>query len=204
MLETVQACKKFNIAAGAHPGLPDVQGFGRREMRLTPEEHTTNIIYQVGALSAFLEREGMKLSHVKPHGVLYGMCCRDLDIARAVMAGVPKGTPVMGLPGTAMEIAANEAGLPFWAEFFADVKYNSQGTLFIERKKSPWDLNDVKVHVTQQVEESSVTSVDGKNVTFDLKDYPVTICCHSDSPGCVDIVKATRHVVDTFNTKMGF
>lgn len=204
MLQTVRACKKFNVAAGAHPGLPDIQGFGRREMRLTLEEHTANIIYQVGALKAFLEHEGMKLSHVKPHGALYGMCCRDLDIARAVMAGVPKGTPVIGLPGTAMEVAAKEAGLPFWAEFFADLKYNSQGMLVIERKKRTWDLDELKAHVTQQVEESSVTSVDGEKVTFDLKEYPITICCHSDSPGCVDIVKATKDVVDTFNEKMGY
>lgn len=204
MARTVRACKQYNIKAGAHPGLPDLQGFGRRELVLSPEEHTANIVYQVGALKAFLEREGMSLSHVKPHGMLYGLCCRDPDVARAVMAGIPKNVPVIGLPGTYMETAAREAGLTFWAEFFADVRYNSDGKLVIERKRLPWELEDVRKHVSQQVEESSVTSVDGEMVTFDLKDNPVTICCHSDSPDCVGIVKTTREVVNAFNAKMGY
>lgn len=204
MSRTVAACKKYNIATGAHPGLPDIHGFGRRELSLTLEEHTANIVYQVGALKAFLDREGLPLHHVKPHGMLYGLCCRDLDIARAVMAGIPEGIPVIGLPGTHMETAAREAGVPFWAEFFADVRYNDQGTLVIERKKTPWVMDDVKRHVSQQVESGSVTSVDGKVVQFDLKDNPITICCHSDSPAAVEIVKATREVVDAFNAKMGY
>lgn len=204
MSRTVKACKKYNIATGAHPGLPDIQGFGRRELVLTPEEHTANIIYQVGALKAFLDREGMQLHHVKPHGMLYGLCCRDLDTARAVMAGIPRGVPVIGLPGTHMETAAREAGLVFWAEFFADVRYNNNGTLVIERKRLPWVLDDVKKHVEQQVGDSSVTSVEGKLVPFDLQDYPVTICCHSDSPDCVEIVKVARGVVDEFNARMGY
>lgn len=204
MARTVQACKKYNIATGAHPGLPDLQGFGRRELVLTPEEHTANIIYQVGALKGFLEREGMELHHVKPHGMLYGLCCRDINIARAVMAGIPRDVPVIGLPGTCMETAAREAGMVFWAEFFADVRYNNDGTLVIERTRLPWALDDVKKHVSQQVEDSSVKSVEGKVVPFDLKDNPVTICCHSDSPDCVGIVKVTREVVDQFNTTRGY
>lgn len=204
MARTVRACKEHNIATGAHPGLPDIHGFGRRELVLTAEEHTANIVYQVGALKAFLEREGMELHHVKPHGMLYGLCCRDIEIARAVMAGIPRGVPVIGLPGTHMETAAREAGLPFWAEFFADVRYNNEGTLVIERKRLPWVMDDVKKHVTQQVEDGSVTSVEGKVVSFDLKDNPVTICCHSDSPDSVGIVKATREVVDRFNSTMGY
>lgn len=204
MSRTVQACKKHNIATGAHPGLPDIQGFGRRELVLSPEEHTANIVYQVGALKAFLDREGMEMHHVKPHGMLYGLCCKDINVARAVMAGIPRGVPVIGLAGTHMETAALEAGLVFWAELFADVRYNNEGSLFIERKKQPWVVEDVKKHISQQIEESSVTSVDGKVVPFNLKDYPITICCHSDSPGCVDIVKATRAVVDQFNANMGY
>ncbi len=204
MSEAVALCKKHGIKAGAHPGLPDVQGFGRREMKLTPEEHTANIIYQVGALKAFLDRENVPLHHVKPHGILYGMMCRDLEVARAVMAGVPKGIPVIGLAGTYMEQAANELGIKFWAELFGDVNYRNDGSLVIDRKKKPWKIEDVKRHVAQQVEESSATSVDGKVVEFPLKEYPITICCHSDSPGCVEIVKATREVVDKFNKAQGF
>ena len=135
MHETVRACKSRNIKIGAHPGLPDIQGFGRREMKLSPEEHTANIVYQVGALKGFLDAEGVKLNHVKPHGVLYGMMCRDFDVAAAVMKGIPKGVPVFGLAGTNMEKAAKEMGVEFCAEMYGDVKYSADGMLVIDRVK---------------------------------------------------------------------
>ncbi|KAL4950009.1 hypothetical protein BDW69DRAFT_187768 [Aspergillus filifer] len=204
MQETVRNCKAHNILMGAHPGLPDIQGFGRREMKLSPEELTAITIYQVGALQAFLDREGVPLNHVKPHGVLYGMMCRDYEVAKAVMQGIPKGTPVFGLPGTNMEKAANDLGLEFRAEFYGDVKYDSKGMLVIDRKKKPWDLADVEKHVRQQLEDQSVTSVDGTVVPLPIKDYQVSICCHSDSPGCVEIMKTTKRVADEFNKKYGF
>lgn len=135
MQQTVATCKKHNIAIGAHPGLPDVQGFGRREMKLSPEELTAMVRYQVGALKAFLDTEGLPLHHVKPHGVLYGMMYRDKETCRAVYEGVPKGVPVFGLAGTIHEEVAKELGLPFVAELYGDVKYNADRTLVIDRKK---------------------------------------------------------------------
>ncbi|KAI9737372.1 MAG: hypothetical protein M1834_009526 [Cirrosporium novae-zelandiae] len=147
--------------------------------------------------------EGVAKSTV---GILYGMMCRDYEVAEAVMRGIPKGVPVFGLAGTNMETAANNLGIKFFAgnqclEFYGDVKYTNEGTLIIDRKKKPWVLEDVKKHVSQQIETQSVTSVDGQIVQLPVKDYPTTICCHSDSPGCLDIVKATREVVDAFNAK---
>ena len=174
-------------------------GFGRREIQLEPEEFTANTIYQVGALKAFLDREGVPLHHVKPHGKLYGMMCRDYDIAKAVMEGIPKGVPVFGLAGTNMEKAANDLGIPFWAEFYGDVKYNSDGMLVIDKKKKPWDLEDVRKHVSDQLNTQSVTAVDGTTVQLPVKDYPISICCHSDSPGCMGIIKTTKEVIDQFN-----
>ena len=100
MASTVRLCKAHNVKIGAHPGLPDLQGFGRREMKLSPEELTAITVYQVGALRGFLDMEGLQLNHVKPHGVLYGMMCRDFEVAAAVMKGIPKGVPVFGLAGT--------------------------------------------------------------------------------------------------------
>ncbi|MCJ1304485.1 hypothetical protein MMC08_007297 [Hypocenomyce scalaris] len=135
MMETVRNCKLHKVKIGAHPGLPDLQGFGRREMKLQPEELTAITIYQVGALKGFLDREGLPLHHVKPHGVLYGMMCRDYEVAKAVMAGVPQGIPLFGLAGTNMEKAANDLGVPFWAEMYGDVKYSADGMLVIDRKK---------------------------------------------------------------------
>lgn len=135
MMDTVRLCKSHGVQVGAHPGLPDLQGFGRREMKLQPEELTAITVYQVGALKGFLDRENVPLSHVKPHGVLYGMMCRDYEVAAAVWRGVPKGVPVFGLAGTNMEKAANDLGIEFWAEMYADVKYNTDGMLVIDRIK---------------------------------------------------------------------
>ena len=204
MAETVALCKQHGVKIGAHPGLPDIQGFGRREMKLSPEEHTANIVYQVGALQGFLAREGVELHHVKPHGILYGMMIRDIEVARAVYAGIPKGLPVFGLAGTVMEQAAEEAGLVFWAEYYGDVRYRADASLVIDRKKKPWKIEDVKAHVRQQFNDSQATAVSGEVVDLPVKDYPVTICCHSDSPGCIEIVKATKEVVDEFNASKGF
>lgn len=194
MQETVRNCKAHNVLMGAHPGLPDLQGFGRREMKLSPEELTAITIYQVGALQAFLARENVPLNHVKPHGVLYGMMCRDYEVAKAVMQGIPAGVPVFGLAGTQMERAANDLGVPFCAELYGDVKYNAQGMLVIDRKKKPWDLGDAERHMRQQIEQQSVTAVDGTVVQLGLKNYPLSMCCHSDSPGCLDIEIGRVHV----------
>ena len=166
---------------------------------MSPEELTANTIYQVGALRGFLDVEGLPLHHVKPHGMLYGMMCRDYETARAVMEGIPKGVPVFGLAGTQMEKAANDLGIPFWAEMYGDVKYSKDGMLVIDRKKKPWAREDVRKHVDQQINEQSATAMDGSVVQLPVKDYPISICCHSDSPGCLDIIKTTREVIDAFN-----
>ncbi|KAL8709574.1 MAG: hypothetical protein Q9220_005666 [cf. Caloplaca sp. 1 TL-2023] len=204
MSSTVAACKTHNILVGAHPGLPDLQGFGRREMKLSPEELTAITTYQVGALKGFLDAQGMRLNHVKPHGVLYGMMCRDIEVARAVMRGVPADVPVFGLAGTKMEEAAIAEKRIFHAEMYGDVKYSADGMLVIDRIKKPWKTEDVKRHVTQQLTTQSVTATDGSTVQLPVKDYPLSLCCHSDSPGCVEIVQTARAVADKFNKDHGF
>ena len=104
MMETVRLCKEHNVRIGAHPGLPDLQGFGRREMKLQPEELTAITIYQVGSLKGFLDREGLLMNHVKPHGTLYGMMCRDVRTFLAHYFFIPAGREprniVSGLPGS--------------------------------------------------------------------------------------------------------
>jgi lactam utilization protein B len=157
----------------------------------------------VGALKGFLDHEGLSLHHVKPHGILYGMMCHDYEVAKAVMLGIPKGVPVFGLAGTNMEKAANDLDIPFWAEMYGDVKYSPDAMLVIDRKKKAWDLEDVREHVTQQLETQSVVATDGSTVQLPVKDYPISVCCHSDSPGCVGIIKTTREVVDKFNKDHG-
>ena len=121
-----------------------------------------------------------------------------------------------------MERAANDLGITFWAEMYGDVKYSADGMLVIDRKKKsvgstsasrwwrladyrnrPWKIEDVENHVTQQLTTESVTAVDGSNVQLPVKDYPISLCCHSDSPGCIDIIKTTKAVIDKFNTEHG-
>lgn len=203
MQKTVRLCKQHNIAVGAHPGYPDILGFGRREIAMDADELTAMVTYQVGALKGFLDREGVPLHHVKVHGKLYGVCCRDYDVALAVFKGVPPGTPVFGLAGTQMEKAAKELDLPFWAEMYGDVKYSSDGMLVIDRVKKAWKTEDVRQHVEMQLNSQSVRATDGSVVKLPLGDSPVSICCHSDSPGCLDIVGEVRKVVNEFNEKHG-
>jgi UPF0271 protein len=112
MAHTVRLAKQHHVSVGAHPSLPDLQGFGRREMKMRPEELTDSIIYQVGALKGFLQREGMELFHVKPHGSLYGMAARSEEVAKAV-ANAAKifNVPVLGMAGTMHEKVYTAEGL---------------------------------------------------------------------------------------------
>lgn len=201
MSDTVKACKKHNILIGAHPGFPDIQGFGRRQMIFTPDELTAMVRYQVGALKGFLDAEGVELNHVKPHGILYAMMYKDKETCRAVYAGVPKGIKVFGLAGTYHEEVAKELDLPFVAELYGDVKYNSDKTLVIDRKKKPWTPEETKKHIKAQVENSSVTAVTGEEIELPIGDHEVSLCCHSDSPGAVNIITTARKMVDEFNAK---
>ncbi|KAL8919968.1 MAG: hypothetical protein Q9208_006536 [Pyrenodesmia sp. 3 TL-2023] len=99
---------------------------------------------------------------------------------------------------------AREEGREFWAEMYADVQYNGDGMLVIDRVKKPWKNEDVEKHVTQQLTTQSVTATDGNTVRLPVKDHPLSLCCHSDSPGCGEIVKTARTVVDKFNKEHGY
>lgn len=136
MQKTVAACHKAGVMVGAHPGFPDLQGFGRRQMKLTAEEHTANIIYQVGALKGFLEAEGMELHHIKAHGSLYNMSYRDEEIARAVYKGIKyfHGIKAFGLAGSWHEKMAFEMNIPFVSIINGDLNYDRQGHTIIEQK----------------------------------------------------------------------
>ena len=129
---------------------------------------------------------------------------RDREVCRAVYSAVPKGIPVFGLAGTIQEEVAKELGLPFVAELYGDVKYSKDGKLVIDRKKKAWTSEETKKHISSQVENSSVTAVTGEEVDLPVGDHDVSLCCHSDSPGAVQIVTAARQIVDEFNKKMGY
>lgn len=186
MRETVALARDQGVKAGAHPGLPDLWGFGRRTMAMDASDVDGLITYQVGALRGFLDAVDLPLHHVKPHGSLYGMTSRDPDLARAAAEVAARNdTALMGLADTHHEEAADQAGVAFIAEVFADLDYDDDGSLIISRTHGPLDLQVVARRVRQFVQDQTVTTVGGAElpVSFD------TICFHSDTPGATDLAK---------------
>ena len=132
MQKSVLLCKKYGVQVGAHPGLPDLQGFGRRKMAISPAEAEADVIYQIGALKAFCDAAGVPLHHVKPHGALYNMAAKDPELAAAICRAVKAAAPeamLLALSGSEMIKAAQALGLRVCSEVFADRGYQPDGTL---------------------------------------------------------------------------
>jgi 5-oxoprolinase (ATP-hydrolysing) subunit A len=192
MARTVLLAKKHNVRVGAHPSLPDLQGFGRREMKMRPEELTDCIVYQVGALKGFLEREGMELFHVKPHGSLYGMAARSPEVAKAVAAAVKVfRVPVMGMFGTMHERVYTAEGLEFISEYYADLDYDDEGMVIITREHKAFDPKGAAERALRAVREGTAMSVNGKEV----KVRADCICVHSDTPNATAVAHAVKTAV---------
>lgn len=195
MRSTVRLAKKHGVKVGAHPSLPDLQGFGRREMKISREELANCIIYQVGALTGFLAAEGMTLNHIKPHGSLYGMAARMEEMAHAVCdaADVFK-VPLMGMINTCHEKVYPARGHKFIAEFYADLDYNDQGGLIITREHDAKDAAEAAAKCVRAIREGKVKSVGGKDIAVRAD----AICVHSDTPNAVEIAQAVREAVKPF------
>lgn len=213
MNKTVALAKSNNVLAGAHPSLPDLQGFGRREMAIEPDELESCFIYQVGALDGFLKRYGLPMNHIKPHGSVYGQTARSIDLARAVVgvtkifkssAASAQGVAFMGLAGTAHQQAAEELGVPFIAEWFADLDYSDEGKLLITKKHDPVPIEVVRQRVTNLLKLHKVSTVGGKLLDLGANIAEVSICCHSDTPGAVEIARAVKALVDESNNDAGY
>lgn len=193
MRSTVELARKNNVKIGAHFSLPDLAGFGRREMKIGREEMANIILYQIGALKGFLDAGGVALSHLKPHGALYGMAARMEHIAHAVAdAAEVYGVPVLGLAGTQHEMVYKERGIPFSAEFFADLEYDDNGSLIITRSHGEVDPGYAASRVIDAMRNGKVDSVNGKSLPVRAD----TICVHSDTPNAIDIAKAVNAAVN--------
>lgn len=189
MRETVRLAKANGVKVGAHPSLPDLQGFGRREMKIDREELANCVLYQIGALKGFLDAEGMALNHIKPHGSLYGMASRDPEIAHAICdAADVYGVPLMGLSGTLHETIYAERGHTFLAEFFADLDYTDEGKLIITREHPAMDAAKCAEATRRAVVDGLLTTISGR--TLPVK--AATICVHSDTPNAIEITEAVR------------
>jgi 5-oxoprolinase (ATP-hydrolysing) subunit A len=186
---TVRLAKQHNVKVGAHPSLPDLQGFGRREMKMRPEELTNCIIYQVGALKGFLEREGMQLFHIKPHGSLYGMAARSQEVAKAVAdAAKVFNVPVMGMVGTLHERVYTTEGLDLISEYYADLDYDDDGMVIITREHHAFDPKRAAERALRAVREGVAVSVNGKDVQVRAD----CICVHSDTPNAIELARAVK------------
>ena len=192
---TVRLAKQHGVKVGAHPSLPDLQGFGRREMKLRPEELVANIIYQVGALKGFLEAEGMALNHIKPHGALYGMAARDEAVAHAVCdAADVFGVPLFGMTGTQHETVYTARGIPFVAELYADLDYNQDGSLIITREHHAVDPGAAAAKVLKALRDGKVASVQGPDFGLRVD----SVCVHSDTPNAVAVAQSVQGAVAAY------
>lgn len=198
MAGTVALAKRHGVAVGAHPSYPDLQGFGRRVMEVDPEELTHAVLYQVGALRAFLDAEGMELSHVKAHGALYGRATGDGAVADAIAAAAAVfGVPVMGMAGTEHERAAHDAGLEFVAEYYADLEYDDDGSLIITRKHVAYDAQKVVARLRRVLEDGVAETASGGEVPMRAD----CVCVHSDTPGAAELAAAVAEVLQSSTTR---
>lgn len=187
MRATVELAVRHDVRIGAHVALPDLAGFGRREMKIEEEEMLNIILYQIGALDAFCKQAGTRLSHIKPHGALYGMAARQEPIARAVArASVIYDLPVMGIAGTLHETVYGAEAAGFIAEFFADLDYSDEGALIITREHAAVDPALAAERARRAVEEGTLVTVGGKSLPVRAE----TVCIHSDTPNSEDIAQA--------------
>lgn len=187
MRKTVALAKRHGVKVGAHPSLPDLQGFGRREMKLERGELAATLIYQVGALSGFLREAGLPLNHIKPHGVLYGMAARDEETAHAICdAAEIFQVPLFGMINTCHEKVYKARGIPFVAEFYVDLDYAGDGRLIITREHEAKDPQQAAARTLRAIEEGVVKTLDGNDIPVGSE----SVCVHSDTPGAVDVAKA--------------
>ncbi len=189
MRATVRLAKAHKVRVGAHPSLPDRQGFGRREMKIGRDELANCLIYQIGALKGFLEAEDMPLHHIKPHGSLYGMAARDPEVANAICdaADVFK-TPILGMINTEHERVYTARGHRFIAEFYVDLDYTDDGGLIITREHDPVEPAVAADRAVRALKEGVVRSLGGKDVPVRAE----TICVHSDTPGAHVLVQTVH------------
>ena len=197
MEKTVAACKAAGVAVGAHPGFPDLVGFGRRNMKVSAEELKAMIMYQVGALKAFCVAAGVPLQHVKPHGAMYNMAGKDAALAHAICEGIYEVNPdliLLGLAGSQLILAAQDTGLKVAREVFADRAYEEDGSLVARTKQGAMitDEDEAIARVISMVKNGTVTAITGKEIEVQAD----SICVHGDGPKALAFVQKIRTALE--------
>jgi len=191
--QTIRMAKAHGVAVGAHPGFPDLVGFGRRELNVTPAEAEDMVLYQVSAVAGIAAAEGVRIQHVKPHGALFNMAVRNAELSAAIARGVAAfdaSLILFGLPGSEILVAGRAAGLRVAAEVFADRAYEPDGSLASRRKPGSviHDADAVVARAVRMVTDQTVVATDGSVVRLQAD----TICVHGDTPGSDDLAAKIR------------
>jgi UPF0271 protein len=197
MRQTVRLAREAGVAVGAHPGLPDLAGFGRRVMAVSPQEVEDFVLYQVGALAAVAAAEGVRLQHVKAHGALYNMAVRDRPLADAIaraVASIDRSLILFGLPATELVRAGEAAGLRVAAEGFADRAYESDGSLTPRTRPGAviHGAQEAIARAVRMAREGLVRATDGQDVPMRIE----TICTHGDTPDSHELTRALRAALE--------
>ena len=193
MSDTVSMEAQCGVGIGAHPGFPDLMGFGRRNMSVTPAEAKAYVTYQLGALYGFCRSHNVSIQHVKPHGALYNMAGKDYALAKAICEAIYEFDPeiiLLGLTGSEMINAANDIGLACANEFFADRAYEEDGSL-VNRRKEGAMITDEQLaieRVVRVIKEQKVTAITGKDISLKID----SICVHGDGAKALEFVKMIR------------
>ncbi len=197
MLQTACMAKARGVALGAHPGFPDIQGFGRRRMLdISPQELTAMVTYQIGAMQAIATLAGHRVTHVKAHGALSNMACDNLEMASAIakaIRAVDGSLVFVVLPQTMLEQAGEAAGLSLAREVFADRAYDDDYRL-VSRAKPGSVLHDpalVAARVLDMVKNQAITAASGKKLPVSVD----TICIHGDTPGALSMAQAVHKLL---------
>lgn len=198
MRATIALAKAKGVAIGAHPGFQDLVGFGRREIKATPREVEDLVLYQVAALAGMAAAQGVKLQHVKAHGALYNMACRDRALADAIakaVAALDRSLILLGLPNSELIRAGQAAGLAVAAEAFADRAYEPDGSL-TSRARPGSVIHDPPAVVSRaiaMVRDKRVVAVDGSSIALQAD----TICLHGDTPGAAALAHEVRRGLES-------
>ena len=196
MNKTIAMAKETGVRVGAHPGFPDLMGFGRRNMDVSPAEAKAYTLYQLGALDAFCKAHGVKMQHVKPHGAMYNMAGKDYALSKAICEAIyeyDKDLIVMALSGGELVHAAEDMGLKVAREVFADRAYEEDGSLVNRRKEGAMitDENEAIARVVRMIKEQKVTAITGKDIPIKAD----SVCVHGDGVKALAFVKKIREIL---------
>lgn len=195
MLKTVEWAKENNVAIGAHIGLPDRQGFGRRMMDITPDELRSDMLYQLGALDAMLKVKDMKMQHIKPHGILYRMTSENEKYIDTFLNTVKEYNPnlyIMLPSNTPAFKRGLEMGLKMAGEALIDLSYDEEGNWIIERNKAARGLEEVASRALSVAKEKKIATISGNMIDMDA----ISLCIHGDAPNAIEEAMIVKEVLE--------